>query len=161
MAPAGGPNAKPPGMNSIVQQIIDEQKQQKVDLRKSMERKPRSTKLPPILAGVLLLGNVVAWVIIPPSNKSSGDRRNGLEVERDLRLVVASAASEVDIWRRLHENRMPATLAEVGVSDGGLVLVKVDDQVYEIRGTDHGVKLAYRSNTPITDFMDAGIPVKK
>ena len=53
---------------------------------------------------------------------------------------------------------MPAQLSEVGVSDSGLVLVKVDDIVYEIRGVDHGVKLAYRSNTPITDFMDAGIP---
>ena len=156
-----GATAKPPGTRSLVEQIIAEQKQQKSELKTAMERKDKRFKFAPIAAGALLLANVVAWLIIPPKHDTRGDRRTPLEVERDLRLVVASAASEVDIWRRLHDNRMPASLAEAGVADSGLTLVNVDGTVYEVRGTDHGVKLSYRSNMPITDFMDAGVPVKK
>ncbi len=153
-----GASDKPLGTRSLVEQIIAEQKQQKVEVKDAIERKRKRLPIGPIAAVLLVLGNIVAWLIIPPSRDTSGTRRNSLEIERDLRLVIASAASEVDIWRRLNQNKMPAQLSEVGVSDSGLVLVKVDDIVYEIRGVDHGVKLAYRSNTPITDFMDAGIP---
>ena len=153
-----GASDKPLGTRSLVEQIVAEQKQQKVELKDAIERKKKRFPLAPIAAVLLVVGNIVAWLIIPPTHDTSGTRRNSLEIERDLRLVIASAASEVDIWRRLNENKMPSRLSDVGVADSGLVLVRVDDVVYEIRGVDHGVKLSYRSNTPITDFMDAGIP---
>lgn len=152
------PPEKPKGTRSLIEEIVAEQKQQKVDVKTAMETRERRFKFAPIAAGVLLVANLVAWLIVPPTRDGRTTRRNGLEVERDLRLVIASAASEVDIWRRLHDNKMPAKLSEVGIADSGLTIAKVDDVVYEIRGADHGVKLSYRSNMPITDFLDAGIP---
>ena len=155
---APGASAKPLGTRSLVEQIVAEQRQQKVEVKDAIERKQKRFPLAPVAAVLLVVGNIVAWLIIPPTHDTTGTRRNSLEIERDLRLVIASAASEVDIWRRLNDNKMPSKLSDVGVADSGLVLVKVDDVVYEIRGADRDVKLAYRSNTSITDFMDAGIP---
>lgn len=155
------PLEKPKGTRSLIEEIVAEQKQQKVDVKTALETREKRFKFAPIAAGVLLLGNVVAWVIIPPTGDGRTTRRNSLEIERDLRLVIASAASEVDIWRRLHDNKMPVTLSEVGVADSGMTIANVDGVVYEIRGADHGVKLSYRSNMPITDFMDAGVPGRK
>lgn len=51
-----------------------------------------------------------------------------------MRLVVASAASEVEVWRRLNAQAMPKTLQEAGVRDSGLVLVPVHSAIFEIRG---------------------------
>jgi hypothetical protein len=33
--------------------------------------------------------------------------------------------------------------------------------VYEVRGESHGLFLSYRSNTPISDFLDAGLGIRK
>ena len=154
------PREKPVGTRSLVEQIIAEQKQQKSELKTAMERKESRFRLAPLMAGILLVANVVAWLVIPPSHDSKGDRRNTMEIDRDLRLIISSAANEVDIYKRLHDGKMPAKLSDAGVTDS-LTLINVDGTVYEIRGTDRGVSLAYRSNMPITDFMDAAIPLKK
>ncbi len=158
-APPGAP-AGPTATGSLVAQIVADQKKQKEELRTAMQRKEKRSKLGPIAAAVLIAANVVAWLVFPPVS-GGGDRRKPGEVERDLRLVVASAASQVEIWRQAHEGRMPPTLATAGVTDSGLSLVNVDGTVYEVRGESHGIKLSYRSNTALTDFLDAGTPVAK
>lgn len=167
-APSATPGAsqpgvppKPTGTRSLVEQIVADQKRQKEELANAIGKKEKRTKLGPVALVILIVVNLVVWLIFPPKSDTTGDRRSPVEVERDLRLVVASAANEVDIWRRLHEGKLPPTLAVAGVADSGLVFVNVDGVVFEIRGADRGVALAYRSNMALTDFLDAGVPVKK
>jgi hypothetical protein len=152
---------KPPGTKSLVQQIVEEQKQKKAELREAMQRKEKRSRLGPVAAGVLIAANVVAWAIFPPVRDTSGDTRTPAEVERDLRTVIASAAGQVESWRRTHDGRLPPSLAQAGVSDTGLTYVNVDGTVYEVRGESRGIRLSYRSNTLITDFLDAGLGIRK
>lgn len=144
-----------------MQQIVEEQKQKKAELKEAMQRKQKRSRLGPLAAGVLIAANVVAWAVFPPVRDTSGDSRTPGDIERDLRTVIASAAGQVESWRRTHEGRLPPSLHEAGVADSGLSYVDVDGAVYEVRGESHGLRLSYRSNTPISDFIDAGLGVRK
>lgn len=153
--------AKPADTRSLVQQIVADQKQQKSDLQQAMTRTAKRSAVVPVAAVLLVLANVAGWLIFPPAHDTSGDHRTAAEAERDLRLVVASAASNVEVWRRTHGGGIPVTLADAGVRDTGLVLVSIDSATYEIRGTDRAAKVRYRSNVAIGDFLDAGPVVRK
>jgi hypothetical protein len=149
---------KPQGTSSLVAQIVAEQKQQKAELADAMTRKVRRRRLGPVAGVVLVVANVVAWLVFPPVTTPTGDTRSPAEVERDLRLVIASAAGQVEAWRTAHDGRLPPTLSQAGVRDADLSLVNVDGTIYEVRGESRGLKLSYRSNSRIGDFLDAGIP---
>ncbi len=149
------PPGPPPSFNSLAKAIVQEQKEQKNALAEAVEKPSARKKWGPIALVVLVVANVVGWLIVPPTSDGRGDRRTPVEIERDLRLVVASAASEVEVWRRLHDNAMPKALGDAGVRDTGLVLVPIDSAVYEIRGKDREIFVTYRSNTTVTDFLDA------
>ncbi|MDA1081408.1 MAG: hypothetical protein O2973_06970 [Gemmatimonadetes bacterium] len=153
----GAPGAQP-SFNELSKLIVAEQKQSKAELAKALAGGPRKGKVGAFIAGFLVALNLVFWVVFPPARETQGDHRSSLEVERDLRLVLASAASDVDIWRSLHDGQMPPALADAGISDTTIVYVKVDAVVYELRGTERDVSLSYRSNVSITDFLDGGIP---
>ena len=159
----GGPRGpvRPTGTKSLVQQILEEQKQKQTELREAMQRKQKRSRLGPVAAGLLIAANVVAWVIFPPVRETSGDSRTPAEVERDLRTVIASAAGQVESWRRMHDGQLPPSLVQAGVADTGLSYVNVDGTVYEVRGESHGLFLSYRSDTPISDFLDAGLGIRK
>lgn len=150
-----GPPGPPPSFNSLAKAIVQEQKEQKSALAEAIDKPSSRKKWGPIALAALVIANVVGWIIIPPVSDGRGDRRTPVEIERDLRLVVASAASEVEVWRRLHDNAMPKALPEAGVRDTGLVLVPIDSAVYEIRGKDREIFVTYRSNMTVTDFLDA------
>lgn len=159
-APPPGDPGKPAGTRSLVEQIVAEQKKQKAEMRDALHRKDKRSKIGPVAAGVLILANLVAWLVFPPVG-NRGQQRTPAQVERNLRLVVASAASQVEVWRQSHDGRLPPSLATAGVADSGLTFVNVDGTVYEVRGESHGVKLSYRSNMPVGDFLDAGAGVGK
>lgn len=149
------------GTRSLVEQIVADQKRSKVEFEAAVTKRPTAKRYGAVAAVVLVIANVVAWLIVPPTSDGRGTRRSPSEIDRDLRLVIASAASDIDVWRRLHEGRLPPSLSEAGVTDSGLVFVNVDSVVYEVRGSYGDIHLAYRSNTPLTDFLDAAIPVRK
>lgn len=153
--------AKPADTRSLVQQIVTEQKEQKAVLQEAMTRRAKRSTLVPVAAVMLVLANVAGWLVFPPTRDTSGDHRTAAEAERDLRLVVASAASNVEVWRRTHGGGLPATLTDAGVRDSGLTFVKVDSTEYEIRAVDRSTKVKYQSNMAIGDFIDAGPVVKK
>lgn len=134
-----------------------EQKQQRTEMRQALHHTPRKP-LAPILAGLLVLGNVAAWVVFPPRQDTTGDARSPIEIERDVRLLVASAASEVDIWRLNHGGVLPASFADAGIRpDSGVTFVRLDSLTFEVRGTGPaGVTVSYNSNTRLTDFLSAG-----
>lgn len=134
-----------------------EQKEQKAVMQDALNRKDKRTKLGPVFLGVLAAANLVVWAVFPPTGEKRGDRRNPMELDRDVRLWIASAASQVDIYRRTHDGKLPSALSDVGVRDTVLKFVRVDSTIYEIRGKDREVELRYRSNMALTDFLDAGI----
>lgn len=157
--PRATPTPTPP--KGLVQQIIDEQKQQKVELNAALNRKSKRPKLGAGAVVVLVALNLVAWLLVPPASDSTGDRRSPSEVDRDLRYVVASAASQIDVWRRTHNGSLPASLEAAGVTDPGLTFVVVDSLAFEVIGEERGVKVTYHSNVTVSDFLDAGLGVKK
>jgi hypothetical protein len=149
---------KPHDTRSLVQQIVAEQKQQRTELKAAMHARKRRP-IAPILAGLLIVVNAAVWMVFPPRTDTSGDNRTPGEVERDVRLMVASAASEVDLWRLNHGNVLPMSLADAGIrADSGVTYAVVDSLTFEVKGTGpRGVSVTYRSNTAITDFIDAGL----
>ena len=155
-----GHGEKPTDTRSLVQQIMAEQKEQKQVLREAINKSEKRFPLGPVAAGVLLVANLVVWLVFPPTRQTQ-DLRKPAEVERDLRLVVASAASEIEVWRRTHGGGIPKTLTEAGVKDAGLTFRMVDSTMYEIKGTERGAAVTYRSNTAINDFLDAGLGPRK
>lgn len=161
--PAAGQPASPSPTSSLVKQILEEQKQQKAELNEAIRRptKGGARRLAPVAAAVLIIANVLAWVVFPPRKDTTGTLRSPAQVEKDLRLTIASAAAEVEIWRQGHAGQLPPSLGALGVADSGLVLVNVDGTVYEVRGEDRGIHLAYRSNVPLTEFMDAVTPGRR
>jgi len=156
--PSGG---VPTPAKGLVQQIIDEQREQQSEIKAAMTRKSKAPKLGAGALVVLVALNVVAWLVVPPTSNSTGDRRSPGEVDRDLRFVVASAASQVDVWRRTHDGSLPASLDVAGVTDPGLTYVVVDSLAFQVRGEDRGVQVTYHSNVTISDFLDAGLGVRK
>ncbi len=164
--PAGRPTSadkaqQPPDTRSLVQQIVTEQKQQKADLQAAINTGGRRANLGPFALIVLILANVVGWLVIPPKGDTGGDGRNPAQVERDLRLVIAAAASNIEVWRSVNGGVLPNSLSDAGVTDPGLSYVKVDSLVYEVRGEDRGATLQYRSNVAIGDFLDAGLGARR
>lgn len=155
-----GTGTPPVATRSLVEQIVAEQKQQKAEVQRAIQGKA-VRRIAPIAAGILVVVNVVAWVVFPPATEKTGTRRTPMQAENDLRLYVAAAASEIDIWRSRNGGLLPASLADVGITDTALVFVNVDGVVYELRGTNRGVTLAYRSNVSITDFLDGGVPGRR
>lgn len=155
-----GQGEKPADTKSLVQQIMAEQKEQKEVLKEAISKSEKRFPLGPVAAGVLLVTNLVVWLVFPPTRETQ-DRRKPAEVERDLRLVVASAASEIEVWRRTHGGAIPKSLTEAGVKDAGLTFRMVDSTMYEIKGAEHGAMVTYRSNTAINDFLDAGLGPRK
>lgn len=154
------PPGQPPSFNSLAKAIVQEQKEQKSAMAVAIDKPSARKKWGPPALAVLVLANLIGWFIIPPVSDGRGDRRTPVQVERDLRLVVASAASEVEVWRRLNAQAMPKTLQDAGVRDSGLVLVPIDSAIFEIRGKDGEIFVTYRSNTTVTDFLDAS-PVSR
>lgn len=137
-----------------------ERKEQKEVLKEAIGKSEKRFPLGPVAAGVLVVTNLVVWLVFPPTRQTQ-DLRKPADVERDLRLVVASAASEIEVWRRTHPGAIPKTLAEAGEKDGGLTFRMVDSTVYEIKGAEHGATVTYRSNTAINDFLGAGLGPRK
>ena len=123
-----------------------------------MRRAEKRSRVGPVAVAVLVIANIVAWAAFPPAS-ASGDQRTPTQVEQDLRVLVASAASQVETWRQRHDGQLPPSLSAAGVADSGLVLVHVDGTIYEVRGQSRGVHVSYRSNTQLSDFLDAGSPV--
>lgn len=154
--------APPPGAGSLdtrslVQQIVEEQRKSKAELREALQRTEKRSSLVPVLAALLLMANIAAWVIFPPVHKSPGDIRTPAEVERDLRTIIASAAGQVEEWRRGHAGALPSSLSEAGVADSGLTYAATDSTAYEIKGESRGLRLLYQSNTLLSDFLEAGL----
>jgi hypothetical protein len=157
--PAQG--GKPPGMTALVQSIVDEQQAQKSELRDAMTRKVKRSALGPGALAVLIILNVGAWVIFPPTKDKSGDARTLVEVERDLRVVLASVAGEIEIWRKKNNNAVPQSLEQVGVRDTTIKYVAIDSLTYEVRGKDKGISSSYRSNVRLVDFLEATPGIKR
>jgi hypothetical protein len=161
--PQGGkPQAgKPAGMTALVQSIVDEQAAQKTELREAMSRPAKRTPLGPGALAVLVMLNIGAWVLFPPVRNSTGDARSLVEVERDLRVVLASVAGEIEIWRKNNNNAVPASLAQVGVRDTSVTYVMIDSATYEVRGKDKGISSSYRSNVRLVDYLEATPGIKR
>lgn len=115
----------------------------------------------PVALAILVMLNVGAWVIFPPVRDRSGDGRTLVEVERDLRIVLASVAGEIEVWRRNNNNAVPQSLAEVGVRDTAITYVAIDSLTYEVRGKDKGISSSYRSNVRLVDFLEATPGIKR
>ncbi len=152
---------KPQGMTALVQSIVDEQQAQKTELRDAMTRKARRAPLGPGALAVLVILNIGAWVIFPPVRTASGDARSLVEVERDLRVVLASVAGEIEIWRKNNNNAVPQSLAQVGVRDTSITYVAIDSLTYEVRGKEKGISSSYRSNVRLIDYLEATPGIKR
>jgi hypothetical protein len=161
-AQGGKPQAgKPQGMTALVQSIVDEQAAQKTELREAMSRPAKRARLGPGALAVLVILNIGAWVIFPPVRDTSGDSRTLVEVERDLRIVIASVAGEIEVWRKNNNNSVPQSLQQVGVRDTSITYVAIDSLTYEVRGRDKGISSSYRSNVRLVDFLEATPGIKR
>jgi hypothetical protein len=152
---------KPQGMTALVQSIVDEQAAQKTELREAMSRPAKRTPLGPGALAILVILNIGAWVIFPPVRKTTGDARSLVEVERDLRVVLASVAGEIEVWRKNNNNAVPVSLGQVGVRDTSITYVAIDSTTYEVRGKDKGISSSYRSNVRLVDFLEATPGIKR
>ena len=146
---------KPQGMQSLVQSIVNQQKESKAELQAAMSRTQKTKKLGPAALVVLIVLNLGAWVLFPPTRDKSGDIRSPIEVERDLRVLIAATAADIEAWRKKHDNAIPQSLAAVGVKDTTVGYALIDSTTYVLRGTTKGISATYRSNTRVQDFLDA------
>jgi hypothetical protein len=142
-------------MTALVQSIVDEQAAQKTALREAMSRPAKRARLGPAALAILVILNIGAWVIFPPARDTTGDIRSLVEVERDLRVVLASVAGEIEVWRKNNNNAVPGSLAQAGVRDTSITYVVIDSLTYEVRGKDRGIASSYRSNMRLVDFLEA------
>ena len=115
----------------------------------------RRRRITIIALWVLLVGNVLAWLVFPPTTAAGTDARSAAEVERNVRLVLAAAAADVENWRTGHGGRLPATIGEVNSAHSDLAYAIVDSATFELHLTDGAVSLSYRSTTPVADFLAA------
>jgi hypothetical protein len=152
---------KPQGMTALVQSIVDEQAAQKTEMRAAMSRPAKRTALSPVALALLVIVNIAAWVIFPPRRDTSGDARTLVEVERDLRVQLASVAGEIEVWRTNNNNAVPESLAQVGVRDTSITYVAIDSLTYEVRGQEKGISSSYRSNVRLIDFLEATPGIKR
>ena len=153
--------AKPQGMQSLVQSIVDQQQESKAELKAAMTRTDRRLKLGVPALIVLVILNVGGWLIFPPTSDKSGDIRSPIEIERDLRVIIAATASEIEIWRTTHANNLPPNLATVGVKDTTIGFALVDSTTYVLRGTTKGISATYRSSVRVQDFLEATPGIKR
>jgi hypothetical protein len=154
-------NPKPQGMQSLVQSIVDQQKESKAELNAAMARPQKRAKLGMPALAVLIVANVIGWVVVPPTKDKSGDIRSPIEIERDLRVLIASAAGQIEMWKLQHGNALPPNLAAVGVKDTLIGYALVDSTTYVIRGTSKGISSTYRSNVRVQDFLEATPGIKR
>jgi type II secretory pathway component PulM len=142
-------------MQSLVQSIVDQQMESKKELKAAMAGGAPKKKYGAIALVVLLVVNVGAWVLFPPTRDRSGDIRTPIEIERDLRVLIAATAGEIEAWRKKNNNAVPATLADVGVTDTTVGYALIDSTTYILRGTSSGISATYRSTLRVQDFLDA------
>jgi hypothetical protein len=142
-------------MQSLVQSIVDQQKESKAELVAAMSGPKPKKKYGAVALGVLILVNVGGWVFFPPTRDDSGDVRTPIEVERDLRVLIASTAGEIEAWRKKNNNSIPASLEAVGIRDTTIGFAIVDSTTYILRGTTKGISATYRSTLRVQDFLDA------
>lgn len=122
--------------------------------RDAMARPARRRRAPLLaLMWTLLAVNGVIWLAFPPSGPDATDPRDPAGVERDLRLTVAAVAGEVDSYRAGHGGSLPSSLRDAQVDDSTLAYSVLDPGTYEISATDGGVRVTYRSTSPVTDFL--------
>jgi hypothetical protein len=154
-------SGKPRGMTALVQSIVDEQAAQKTELREAMSRPAKRRALGPGALAALVILNIGAWVLFPPVSKATGDTRSLVEVERDLRVVIASVAGEIEIWRKKNNDAVPSSLLQVGVRDTSITYIQIDSLTYEVRGKDKGITSSYRSNVRLVDFLESTPGIKR
>ena len=120
-------------------------------------REPKRRAWAAPLAAVLSLVAIVMWVVFPP-HVDTTDPRSPVRVERDLKIEMASLATQIDDWRTEH-GALPDSLAETGATSESVQYVKLDATTFELRGSDAGRALTFRSTQPLTD-LTAGINVR-
>jgi hypothetical protein len=149
-------------MTSLVQSIVNEQQESKAELKAAMEGKTKRRKLGPGALAVLVAINLGAWVVFPPTRDRSGDIRTPIEVERDLRVLIAATAGDIEAWRKKNNNSIPASLDVVGVKgDTSVGYAVVDSTTYVLRGSSKGISATYRSNVRVQDFLEATPGIKR
>jgi hypothetical protein len=97
--------------------------------------------------------NLLGWVVFPPSGPDATDPRSREAVERDLRLTVGGVAEEVEAWRAANDGQLPASLAVLAETDSTVSYSKLDNATYELRITEAGVTVSYRSGMPVAEFI--------
>lgn len=108
-------------------------------------------------AVALSLTAIVMWVIFPP-RVDTADPRSPARVERDLKIEMASLAAQIDDWRTEH-GALPDSIAETGATSETVQYVKLDATTFELRGSEAGRALTFRSTQPLTD-LTAGLNVR-
>ena len=121
--------------------------------REAIGRPVRHKRRAEIAVGILAVANVFAWLIFPPAGLDATDQRTPAAIERDLRITVATVASDMTAWQGEHGGMLPATLAEAGMTVDGVDYVRVDSTRFELRGADGTVTVSYDSRTPLPDFL--------
>ena len=106
----------------------------------------------------LLVLGLAAWVALAPPGWIAGPdapRPTEGDRERGLRAAIWMQAHQVEVFR-LREGRLPEHLSELPVQMPGLILVRSNNRVFQIRGRrPQGGLLVFDSAQPAPGFETA------
>lgn len=143
------PKAAADLVKSIVQQKVDDAKQQKADAEKA--RKKRKSKVPLLLGLTPVLLGLTAWNVMsagpPKPSFSTADQA------ASTRFRIYIAAQAIEAYRASH-GTYPANLTQVGVDWQGLHYA-VADTTWSIAARIDSATIVYRHGDPLTPFATA------
>lgn len=143
------PKAAADLVKSIVQQKVDDVKQQKADAEKA--RKKRKSKLPLVLGLTPILLGLTAWNVIsagpPKSTLTAADQA------ASTRFRIYIAAQAIEAYHAAH-GAYPANLTQVGVDWQGLHYA-VADTTWSVAARVDSETLMYRHGDPLEPFSTA------
>jgi hypothetical protein len=155
--PPGKPKPPyPPGdRRALVEAYRDVVKSEAERLKESRTPRPpvRTSRKGRILAAVIVVVGAAiliaqpAWLTTPPAVEESPEVR-----EASLRLAIYQAAEHIDAYERANE-RLPGSLKEAGAELSSLKYEVVGPRTYVLAGQSGDLKLEYRSEQPLQDFL--------
>lgn len=145
---------------ALLEVLEQQQRQAEIDReRERRQRRPSDRRVPGWLAVVLGLVAVWLWVLPPPFlSVNEPAPRSPADEEAALRFAVYVQAQRIQEFRN-RSGRLPESLDEVGPPLQDMDYVRLAPGLYQLTGTTGRVRVTYRSDLPLADFVGSGADV--
>ena len=142
----------------VLEHQAEQERQGRELEEREREQKP-SSRVPYWLVGVLVL--ITAWLWLAPPSFLEAEPPPPppvAEEEASLRFAMYLQAQRIRAFVE-EEGRLPQTLEEAGPPLPGMTYVRLSEQLYQLTGATDRVRLTYRSDLPLDEFVGSGADV--